>query len=60
MKTLNCDIETYSSEEIKNGVYKYVDSHDFDILLFAYAVDGGDVQCIDLTVETYQKTSSKR
>ena len=51
MKTLNCDIETYSSEEIKNGVYKYVDAHDFDILLFAYAVDGGDVQCIDLVVE---------
>ena len=51
MKILNIDIETYSSEEIKNGVYKYVDAHDFDILLFAYAVDGGEVRCIDLTVE---------
>ena len=45
---LSIDIETYSSVDItKSGLYKYVQSDDFEILLFAYSVDGGDVNIID-------------
>ena len=51
MRHLNIDIETYSSNDIKNGVYKYADSEDFEILLFAYSIDGGEVVCLDLTKE---------
>ena len=35
MHYLNIDIETYSSNDIKDGVYKYVDAPDFEVLLFA-------------------------
>ena len=49
MKTLNIDIETYSDNEISNGVYKYVDTPDFEVLIFAYAVDGGETVELDLT-----------
>ena len=50
MKQLNIDIETYSSEPLgKCGVYRYAESRDFQILLFGYAVDGGDVHVVDLT-----------
>ena len=49
MKTLSIDIETYSGYDLsKCGVYKYAESPDFDILLFAYSIDGDDVQVIDL------------
>ena len=49
MKQLGIDIETYSSREISEvGVYAYVDSPDFEILLFAYSVDRGPVQIVDL------------
>lgn len=49
MATLSIDIETYSSVDIKkSGLYKYVQSPDFEILLFAYAYDGGPVQVVDL------------
>lgn len=49
MKTLSIDIETYSSVDLsKSGVYKYAEAEDFEILLFGYAVDGGEVQVIDL------------
>lgn len=49
MKTLNIDIETYSDEDLfKVGVYKYADSPNFEILIFAYSVDGGPVQYIDM------------
>ncbi len=49
MKEIGIDIETYSSYNLKScGVYKYVEAPDFAILLFAYAVDGGPVKCIDL------------
>lgn len=49
MKEIGIDIETYSSNDIvKGGVYKYVEAPDFTILLFAYCVDGGPVQCVDL------------
>lgn len=49
MKELGIDIETYSSNDLTEcGVYKYVEAEDFTILLFAYSVDGGPVQCVDL------------
>lgn len=49
MKTLNIDIETYSDIDLfKDGVYKYVDSPNFEILLFAYSIDGGSEKCVDL------------
>lgn len=51
MRTLNIDIETYSDIDLKFGVYKYCDSQNFEILLFAYSVDGGPVECIDLTID---------
>lgn len=51
MKHLSIDIETYSSVDIrKSGLYKYVQSHDFQILLFAYKFDEEPVQIIDLTL----------
>ena len=49
MKNLIIDIETYSSEDIsKCGVYKYVEASDFEILLFGYSVDFGEVRVVDL------------
>lgn len=49
MKNLSIDIETYSSADLtKTGVYRYVESPDFEILLFGYSADGGEVQVIDL------------
>ena len=50
MKSISIDIETFSDVDIsKCGSYKYAEPPNFEILLFAYAVDGGDVQVIDLT-----------
>ena len=49
MKNLEIDIETFSSVNLaKSGVYRYVESPDFEILLFGYSVDGGEVNVIDL------------
>lgn len=49
MQTLSIDLETYSDQPLaKTGVYRYVESPDFEILLFAYSVDGGSVRQIDL------------
>lgn len=49
MKFIHCDIETFSSVDLgKCGVYKYAEAEDFEILLFGYSVDGGDVQVVDL------------
>lgn len=49
MKNLIIDIETYSSEDIsKCGVYRYAEAKDFEILLFGYSVDFGEVRVIDL------------
>lgn len=51
MKHLSIDIETKSSVDIgKAGLYRYAQSEDFEILLFAYRYDGGDVQIIDLAL----------
>lgn len=49
--TLAIDIETYSSADIRYGVYKYADSPDFEILLLGYAFDDEPVQVADLTRE---------
>lgn len=48
MRTLAIDLETYSSNNIKYSVYKYVEAPDFDILLFAYAFDDDPVRVVDL------------
>ena len=49
MRNIEIDIETYSSVSLsKCGVYKYAESPDFEILLFGYSIDGGEVQTIDL------------
>lgn len=48
---LSIDLETYSSVPIaKAGAFKYVDSPDFEILLFAYAVDYGPVTVVDVAM----------
>lgn len=48
MRHLNIDIETYSSNDISFGVYKYSESEEFEILLFSYAYDFGEVHIVDL------------
>lgn len=49
MYHLSIDIETRSSEEIgKTGLYKYAQSPDFEILLFAYQLDAEPVEVVDL------------
>ena len=49
MKILSIDIETYSDVPLqKTGVYRYVESPNFEILLFAYSADNQPVQVIDL------------
>src|SRR6056297_2036876 len=49
MKVLSIDIETFSDVDLRKcGVYRYTDSPNFDILLFAYSIDEGPVQLIDL------------
>ena len=49
MKSISIDIETFSSTDLRKcGVYKYAESSDFEILLFAFSVNGGDVQVVDL------------
>ena len=49
MRHLSIDLETFSSVPIgAAGAYKYIQSPDFEILLFAYSLDGGPVEIIDL------------
>jgi len=49
MESLSIDLETYSDIDLKKcGVYKYAESPNFEILLFAYSVNNGPVQVIDL------------
>ncbi len=50
MRHLSVDLETFSPVDIKkSGLYKYVQSPDFQILLLAYSWDGGEVGIIDFT-----------
>lgn len=47
--SLSIDLETYSSVDLKkSGVYPYAESPDFEILLFAYSVNEGEVQVVDI------------
>lgn len=49
IKTISIDIETFSDVDLqKCGVYKYVQSHVFEVLLFGYTVNGAAVQVVDL------------
>ena len=49
MQKISIDIETFSDIDlVKCGVYKYADSPAFEILLFAYSIDGGEIYIIDL------------
>ena len=49
MHHLSIDLETFSSIPIgEAGAFRYIQSPDFEILLFAYSVDGDPVQLIDL------------
>ena len=49
IKSLSIDLETYSDVDLsKCGVYKYTESDDFEILLFAYSINHEEVKVIDL------------
>ena len=49
MRCISIDIESYSDVDLsKCGVYKYSSSPNFEILLFGYSVDGGEVKVIDV------------
>lgn len=49
METLSIDLETYSDVDLqKCGVYRYAESSAFEILLFAYSMDNGEVLVVDL------------
>ena len=49
MKCISIDIEAYSDVDLsKCGVYKYSSSPNFEILLFGYSVDGGEVEVVDV------------
>ena len=51
MKRLSIDLETHSDIDLsKCGVYKYVESPNFEILLFGYSVDEGPVKVVDLAL----------
>lgn len=53
MRQLSIDLETYSSVDIKKaGMYKYVQSPDFEILLLAYSLDNSPVKVLDFTQST--------
>jgi DNA polymerase len=46
---LSIDLETYSEVNIgKAGAYRYILDPSFEILLFAYSLDGMPVECIDV------------
>lgn len=48
MKYMNVDLETFSEASLpKVGVYRYVDDPSFEIILFSYSIDGGEVKTID-------------
>ncbi len=48
MNQLNIDIETRSGDDlIKGGLYRYVQSPDFNILLFGYSLNGAPAQVVD-------------
>ena len=49
IKELFLDAETYCDEDLTHtGVYKYVSSPSFELLLLAVSVDGGETKVYDL------------
>lgn len=49
IKEMSIDLETYSDVDIKkSGVYKYAESDNFEILLFAISINSGPVTAYDL------------
>ena len=48
MNILYLDLETYGTTPIKRGLYRY--SEDAHIMLFAYALNDGPVEVVDLTI----------
>ena len=49
MKHLSIDIETYCTQDIgKTGLFRYAEDPSFELLLFAYAYDFGEVRVIDV------------
>lgn len=49
MTTLSVDIETHSDFDLrKTGAHRYVEGPDFEILIIAYSIDGGEVESIDM------------
>ena len=49
IRTMNIDIETFSSEDLpKCGVYRYAEAPDFRILLFGYSINDGPVEVEEL------------
>ena len=49
MKQMSIDIETYSDVDLSScGVYRYSESDEFEILLFGYSIDGGEVEVVDV------------
>ena len=49
IKSLSIDLETYSDIDLsKCGGYKYTESDNFEILLFAYSVNHEEVKVVDL------------
>ncbi len=54
MKSISVDLETHSSVNLaKSGIYAYSESEDFEILLFGYAINGGEAHVIDLARGEY-------
>ena len=46
---LSIDLETKSGTDLsKSGVYRYTEDPEFEILLFGYSVNGGEVSVIDM------------
>ena len=51
IKTISIDIESYSDIDLgKCGVYKYAESPNFEILLFGFSINGGEVNVVDLAL----------
>jgi DNA polymerase len=51
MRTFICDLETYSSADLKRaGAIKYAEADDFEILLMSYAFDDDPVEVWDFTL----------
>lgn len=49
IESISCDIETFSDIDLqKCGVYRYIESDRFRILLFGYSINNGPVHVVDL------------